>query len=207
MSKPQSSPSLEHTVPEPASYPTLTSFVDDIERYVSPQRNTRHHTPVNRNTRFYFVDDCVYIGETIARSLAARRNNPLLILDDNTTFPQDFTSTDTPGLYDFLQATQTQEVVISISDATTLPQDALAAFTHLLSTQRFDPSDPELEPFVETPSALDTFDINTDNLVLLLSEPEQSLFDSFDRTIRSHFGVRVDPDKHDGYTDDAFTPL
>lgn len=201
---------LDTTIPDDERYPMMRHLVNDLERYINPDTHTpNHHEKVPATRRFYIIDDNVYVGESLANELAARRNTPRLVLDDSTTYPDAiYNGTDTTcSLLDFLAETQHREVIICIADITTVPTPAFEAITEILQTNTFDPTADVHHTLLDNPDNYDTITGAWDNLIFLASEPSNTFLTDWCDDIQQQFGVQVDPETHDGYTDNAFTRL
>lgn len=188
----------------------MRSLVDDIERYVDPQEHTpSHHERVAPARRFYVVNDHVYVGESLAHELAARRRNPLLVLDDTVDYPEAFISTDseTYSFAHFLAESSHREVVVCIPDITDIPDDCFDILLESLSTCEFNPQSNSVRPHYDNPSEREVITGTNENLILIASEPDDQILGELSPETRSQFGVRVDPERHDGYTGEGFNRL
>lgn len=189
----------------------MRDLVDDLERYLNPQTHTpSRHDPVEQTNAFYIIDDNVYIAESLASELAARRNTPLLVLDDTTTFPDALYTTPTAASHsflDFLDASTHREVIVCISDTTTLTRNTTETLAELVDTTTFTRDSCPHQPLLEDTQISNHITGSSDNLIFLAGEPGDTYLNSFSDTLQSHFGVQVDPTEHDGYSDTAFTRL
>lgn len=206
----QPNSNLDNTIPEDERYPMMRSLVNDLERYINPETNTpSRHERASKTRRFYVIDDNVYVGESLCNELAARRNSPLLLLDDSATYPDDIygNSDGSCSFLDFLAESQHREVVVCIADITTLPPDIFDAITEILRTGEFDPTADVHQAPLDNPDEFDHITGSWDNLIFLASEPSDTFLDDCCAEIKEQFGVQVDPETHDGYTDSAFDRL
>lgn len=206
----QHNSNLDNTIPDNERYPMMRSLVNDLERYINPASHTpRRHEPVDKTRRFYVIDDNVYVGESLSNELAARRNSPLLVLEESANYPNVlYDGTDeTCSLLDFLAESQHREVIICLADITTVPTDAFHAITEILKTNEFDPSADAHQPLLDNPDDYDPVTGSWENVILLASEPSNTFLNDWCTEIQQQFGVQVDPETHDGYTDNAFKRL
>lgn len=208
---------LDDTVPDKEQYPMMREIVEDFEHYLSPSRTpNRNYTLTSPSQRFYIVDDHVYVGQSIAHELAARRHNPLHIITDDHDHPEAFISRRTNNTNDwallhFLEESTTQEVIISISDISTLTTTAQNFLLDILENTTFNPESPAAQAYLEThnldPDTFTTISGDPSKFIVLTSESGDDVLPDLSPDERTNFGVRVDPDAHDAYTNDAFTQL
>lgn len=201
---------LDNTIPADERYPMMRSLVDDLERYLNPATHTPdRHEPVTKTRRFYIIDDNVYVGESLSNELAARRNAPLCTLEDCATYPHALynQNSDDCSFVDFLAESQSREVVLCIADITTIPSDAFHSLAEILQAGEFDPSADAHQPLLDDSIEYTPVNGSKENLIVLASEPSNTFLDDICDDICCEFGVQVNPDEHDGYTNSGFTRL
>lgn len=203
-------PNLDSTIPDNERYPMIRGLVDDVERYLNPETHTpSRHDRVEQAHRFYVTDDNLYVGQSLSVELAARRNSPLLIFEETTTYPDILynTTEDTCSFLDYLDESTHREVIVCIDDVTTVPTDAFQALAEILTDCTFNPHADAHTDLLDTPDQHEPVTGSRDNLIVLASEPASTFLDNTSDTIRQQFSISIDPDRHDGYTDKAFTRL